>query len=36
MDVGANIGYYSVLMADLCMPNGKVYSLSPLDTIEKN
>ena len=30
MDVGANIGYYSVLMADLCMPNGKVYSFEPV------
>lgn len=29
LDIGANIGYFSILMANLVGPNGKVYSFEP-------
>jgi FkbM family methyltransferase len=31
LDVGANIGYYSIFMANLCTPSGSVFAFEPVD-----
>lgn len=30
LDIGANIGYHSLLFSEVCGPNGKVYSFEPV------